>query len=266
MQKVVVITGASSGIGKALALLYHSAGYIVVLAARKSIDLLQITAPLPHQERILCITCDVTLETDCEKLIANTLTTFGKIDILICNAGITMRALLTDTDIDVVKQVMDVNFYGALYCIKHALPHLIQAKGSLVGISSIAGYVGLPGRTGYSASKFALQGLLEVVRNENLKNGLHVLTACPGFTQSNIRKRALTANGQMQAESPRDEQKMMTAEEVASHIFAAVANRKRDLILTKAGKMIVWLHKFFPTLADKIVYNQMAKEQNAPIK
>jgi len=136
----------------------------------------------------------------------------------------------------------------------------------VVGISSIAGYRGLPGRTGYSASKFAMQGFLEALRTELMPSGVHVLVACPGFTASNIRNVALTADGSAQGESPREEEKMMTAEEVASYILKAVQHRKRDLVLTSQGKITVWLNRLFPSLADKLVYKHMAKEENAPLK
>jgi short-subunit dehydrogenase len=124
----------------------------------------------------------------------------------------------------------------------------------------------LPGRTGYSASKFALNGFLEVLRTELLKTGVHVLTACPGFTASNIRKRSLTRDGGQQGESPRQEEKMMTAEECARHIYNATVKRRRSLILTSQGKLAVWLNKWWPSFADKMVYNVMAKEANAPIR
>jgi len=161
---------------------------------------------------------------------------------------------------------MDVNFWGTVYCSKFALPHLLKTRGSLVGVSSIAGYKGLPGRSGYSASKFAMQGLLEVIRIENIKKGLHVLIACPGFTASNIRKTALAADGTQQGESPRDEDKMMSAEAVAKKIAIAIAKRKRTLVLTSQGKMTVLLNKFIPGRLDKMVYNHIAKEPNSPFK
>src|SRR5690606_26418320 len=135
-----------------------------------------------------------------------------------------------------------------------------------LGISSIAGYRGLPGRTGYSASKFALNGFLEVLRTELLKTEVHVLTACPGFTASNIRMRSLTRDGTPQKTSPRNEKAMMTAEEVARRIYSATLKRKRTLILTRQGKLVVWLNKWLPGLADKLVYNTMAKEANAPLR
>jgi short-subunit dehydrogenase len=161
---------------------------------------------------------------------------------------------------------MDTNFWGAVYCTKYALPSILKNKGSVVGISSIAGKKGLPGRTGYSSSKFALEGFLETLRTENIKKDLHVLVACPGFTASRIRQTALAADGNTQGESPRDEQKMMSAEQVADEVFIAVKKRKRDLVLTFNGKLTVFLNKIIPAWLDKIVYNHMAKEPDSPFK
>ena len=161
---------------------------------------------------------------------------------------------------------MDINFWGTVYCTKFALPYLLKTKGSVVGISSIAGKKGLPGRTGYSASKFAMEGFLETLRTENLKTGVHVLVACPGFTASNIRNSALAADGSTQGESPRDEKKMMETEEVAERILAAVKSRKRTIVMTGHGKLTVLLNKFFPGMMDKVVYNHMAKEADSPFK
>ncbi len=141
---------------------------------------------------------------------------------------------------------------------------MLKRKGSVVGVSSIAGYKGLPGRTGYSASKFAMHGFLEALRLENLKKGLHVLIACPGFTASNIRNTALGSDGNMQGESPRDEQKMMQPEEVAKFILKAVLRRQNSLILTRNGKLTVWLNKFIPKWVDRLVYNHMRKEPDSP--
>ena len=140
-----------------------------------------------------------------------------------------------------------------------------QRQGSIVGISSIAGYRGLPVRSGYSASKFAMNGFLEAVRTELLPTGVHVLTACPGFTTSNIRVASLGANGQVNGESMRDESTMMSAEECADHILRAVKSRKRELILTTQGKFTVFLNKWLPALMDKLVYNTLAKEKDSPL-
>lgn len=265
-NKVVVITGASSGIGKALAKECAAMGAKLSLAARRT-DLLEaLKDEFPNTE-VLITTTDVSLEDDCRNLMQQTIQRFGKIDVLINNAGISMRALFEEVDLKVIRQLMDVNFYGTVYCSKYALPYLLQTKGSLVGVISIAGYVGLPGRTGYAASKFAIRGFLDTVRIENLKKGLHVLVAAPGFTASEVRQSALTTDGTQQGETPRDESKMMTSEECAHHIIRAIQKRKRSLILTFVeGKLTVFLGKFFPSLLDKLTYGHMAKEPNSPFK
>lgn len=265
-NKVVVITGASSGIGRALAKEFASKGARLSLGARRTDLLEELRAELPETE-ILILKTDVSLEDDCRKLMEETIYRFGQIDVLINNAGISMRALFEELDLKVIRQLMDVNFYGTVYCSKYALPHLLKTKGSLVGVISIAGYVGLPGRTGYSASKFAIRGFLDTLRIENLKKGLHVLVAAPGFTASEVRKVALTNDGSQQGETPRNEDKMMSAEECALHIVRAVEKRKRELILTfTEGKLTVFLGKFFPSLLDKLTYSHMAKEPNSPFK
>ncbi len=266
-DKVVIITGASSGIGEALAKRFASLGAKVVIAAR-NIEKLNKLADELHQDTkdVLPVKTDVSKEADCRNLINETVIKFGGIDVLINNAGISMRALFENTDLEVIRKLMDVNFWGTVYCTKFALPHLLKSKGSVAGVSSIAGYKGLPGRAGYSASKFAMQGFLEVLRIENMKKGLHVLIACPGFTASNIRNTALSADGSMQGESPRDEDKMMSAGEVAQHIVKAIQKRKDRLTLTSQGKLTVTLNKFFPKFMDKMVYNHMAKEPDSPFK
>ncbi|ELR71239.1 short-chain dehydrogenase/reductase SDR [Fulvivirga imtechensis AK7] len=266
-DKVVVITGGSSGIGKALAEVFGSRGSKILITGRKKGPLDEAVAELKAKDiEITGFQSDVSKEEDNESMAKEAIRQFGKIDILINNAGISMRALFEDVDLEVVKQVMDINFYGALYATKYCLPSIMDNKGSVIGISSIAGFRGLPGRTGYSASKFALQGFLEVLRTEMLKKGVHVLTACPGFTASNIRKSSLTADGSQQGESPRQENKMMTAEECALHIYKATKKRKKYLVLTGQGKMTVFLNKWFPGFMDKIVYNVMAKEENSPLR
>lgn len=266
-SKIIIITGASSGIGRALALETGKRGAKLVLGARSKEKLDELSVELKKQSvEHIVVKTDVSEENDCKNLIISAVDKFGGIDVLINNAGISMRALFKDLDLEVIRKLMDVNFWGTVYCTKFALPYLLEAKGSVVGVSSIAGYKGLPGRTGYSASKFAMHGLLETLRIENLKTGLHVLIACPGFTSSNIRNTALAADGSRQGESPRDEGKMMSAEEVAQHISNAIEKRKKQLVLTGQGKLTVTLNKLFPYFMDKQVYNHMAKEPDSPFK
>ena len=267
-NKTVVITGASSGIGKSCAEQFAKRGANLVLGARQYVTLCEIAQDLEQRFGIkaIAVQCDVSKELDCMELINQAKTAFKRIDVLINNAGISMRALFKDLDLLVLRNLMDVNFWGAVYCTKYALPELIKNKGSVVGVSSIAGYRGLPGRTGYSASKFALNGFLESLRVENLKTGLHVMIASPGFTSSNIRNVALAKDGNSQGETIMDEDKMMSSDEVAAIIVKGIEQRKRSLIMTSQGKLTVFLNKIWPSWLDGLVYNHFTKEKNPLIK
>ncbi len=267
-DKIIVITGASSGIGKALAFEFGTKGAIVVLAARNLAKLQEIVSDLNKRGfQALAVQTDVTIESDCRELVEKTLEKYGRIDVLITNAGISMRSLFIDLQLDVMRRVMDTNYWGTVYCSKFAMPHLIASGGSLVGVISIGGYIGMPGRSAYAASKFAVRGFLDTVRVENRKTGLHVLVVAPGFTSSNIRRAALLADGSLQGETPRDENHMMSAEAVAAYIYNAVVKKKRQLILTFVqGKLTVFLGKFFPKFLDKQIYNTFAKEPDSPLK
>jgi short-subunit dehydrogenase len=253
-NKVVVITGGSDGIGKAMVQLFLQQGAKVATCARNPEKLYSLQKE--HAGKWLHVQqADVSNEKDCQQFIQGTLDAFGTIDALINNAGISMRALFAEAAPATLKKVMEVNFMGTVYCTHYALPHILKNKGAIVGISSIAGFRGLPGRSGYSASKFALNGWLESLRTELLDSGVHVLTACPGFTTSNIRMAALNKSGEAQGETPMDEASMMSSEECAHHILKAMENRKRTLILTFNGKRTVFLNKWFPALTDKLVRN-----------
>jgi short-subunit dehydrogenase len=266
-NKVVVITGGSSGIGKALAEVFGTEGSLILITGRDIKTLNEAADELTKKGvTVHAFQADVSREEDNRRMAEEAIRHYGRIDILINNAGISMRALFEEVDLEVVRRVMEINFFGALYATRHCLPEIIKHRGSVIGISSVAGFRGLPGRTGYSASKFALNGFLEVLRSELLKSGVHVMTACPGFTTSNIRIRALTKDGSTQNESPRDEKKMMSPEECARHIYTATVKRKQVLVLTAQGKLAVWLNKLFPRVADRVVYNVMAKETNAPLR
>jgi short-subunit dehydrogenase len=264
-DKVVIITGASSGIGKACAFEFADNGAKVVLAARRENELKKVENQIKNQGgEALSVITDVKIIDNCKHLIDKTIEKFGKIDVLINNAGISMRATFEDLDLSVIKELMDTNFYGAVYCTKFALPYLLKQKGTVIGISSISGLTPLPGRTGYSASKHAMDGFFNTLRLENIRKGLNVLVVHPGFTSSNIRNVALNKLGIPQKESPRNEEEMMSAERVAQIIAKATLKRERDLILTPQGRLVVWLHKNFPGITDRIILHEMAKEPDSP--
>lgn len=265
--KTVIVTGASSGIGMALSEEFGRLGANVVMGARNGGKLQELASKIEQDGgRAVYIPTDVTKEDDCRRLVEEAVGKFGGVDVLVCNAGISMRALFDDVDTSVLQRLMDVNFWGTVYMAKHTLPYLQRSRGSLVGVSSVAGIHGLPGRTGYSSSKYAMTGFLETVRIENLKKGLHVMVACPGFTASNVRFAALTADGSSQAETPRDEGKMMTAEEAARRIIKGIAHRKRTVLMDFDGRAATFIKKFAPAFLDRMFYNHMAKEPDSPFK
>lgn len=267
-NKTVIITGASSGIGLACAEAFARRGANLVLGARRYVDLCEIARSLEAQYavRAVAVQCDVAREADCKALVDQAISTFNGVDVLVNNAGISMRALFADLDLAVLHRLMDVNFWGTVCCTKYALDALLRSRGSVVAVSSIAGYRGLPGRTGYSASKFAIHGFMESLRVENLRTGLHVMLACPGFTASSIRETALDAAGTAHGETSMDEASMMTAGEVAERIVTGVIRRRRTLVMTRQGKLAVWMNKLLPAWVDQQVFKLFAKEKNPLIK
>lgn len=263
-DKVIVITGASSGIGLAAARLFGSYGAKVVMAARSYEKMLDIAASVGSESNVLCVKTDVSVEEDCRYLIKKTVEKFGKIDILVNNAGISMRAMFKDLDLSVLHSLMDVNFWGTVNCTKYALPYILKTKGSVVGVISIAGYSALPARTGYSASKYAVRGFLDTLRIEHLYDGLHVMVFAPGYTSSNVRNAALTANGTVQGETPLDEGKLMSAEKCAEYLARGLYKRKDRMTLTLLGKATVFMHRLLPKLTDRLTYSFISKEEGSP--
>ena len=258
-DKIVVITGGSDGIGKALVAQFLALGAKVATCGRNENKLSLLATEFPSSN-LFTAQVDVSKQEQSEAFIKQVVDNWGRIDVLINNAGISMRALVSEVSVQTLQNVMDINFWGTVYCTKAALPFIQQNKGVIVGVSSIAGYRGLPGRSGYSASKFALNGWLEALKTELYASGTHVMWVCPGFTTSNIRNAALDKNANAQGESPMDEGSMMSSEECATHIIHAIEKRKRSLVLTFTGKRTVFMNKYFPAWADKLVHQFFFKE------
>jgi short-subunit dehydrogenase len=258
-DKIVVITGGSDGIGKALVAQFLALGAKVATCGRNENKLSLLAAEFPSSN-LFTAQVDVSKQDESEAFIKQVVDNWGRIDVLINNAGISMRALVSEVSVQTLQNVMDINFWGTVYCTKAALASIQQNKGVIVGVSSIAGYRGLPGRSGYSASKFALNGWLEALKTELYASGTHVMWVCPGFTTSNIRNAALDKNANAQGESPMDEGSMMSSEECATHIIHAIEKRKRSLVLTFTGKRTVFMNKYFPAWADKLVHQFFFKE------
>lgn len=250
-NKIVVVTGGSDGIGRALVEALLNEGAKVATCGRNYDKLYQLQTTHAGTS-LITYTADVSNETDCRNFISEVIKNFGSIDILINNAGISMRALFQETELETLKKVMDINFWGSVYCTKFALPEILKQKGTIVGLSSIAGYRGLPGRTGYSASKFAVNGFFEALRTELLDSGVNIMWVCPGFTTSNIRNAALNKNAKAQGASPMDEGSMMSSEQCAAEIMQAIKKRKRTHVFTMNDKRTVFLNRLIPSLADKL--------------
>jgi len=260
-NSVAVITGGASGIGFATCreLAEHGARIAMLDMDKNTLGNCKKTF-LDKGHDILAIECDVTNEYACKDAINQVLNKFGQIDILFNNAGITQRGLFEKTDINVFKKVMDVNFFGSLYCTKAALPSLIKSKGMIIVNESIAGVAPLLGRTGYSASKHALHGMFTSLRCELRHKGVHVMIVCPGFIKTNLQTRALGSDGKLASHKQTTVGKSDTPENVAKQIADGIVKKKPMLVLTFMGKIAYLVSRFFPLLYERIMTRQFKDE------
>ena len=260
-NRVVIVTGGASGIGLATCREFAKQGARIVM-----FDMDQNSLENCHKTfadkgyDILALECDVTDKDACQESINQVLNRFGQIDILFNNAGITQRGLFENTEINVFKKVMDVNFFGSLYCTKAALPSLIKSKGMIIVNESIAGVAPLLGRTGYSASKHALHGMFTSLRCELHCKGVHVMIVCPGFIKTNLQTRALGCNGKIASHEQTTVGKSDTPENVAKQIADGVVKKKSMLVLTFVGKLAYFVSRFFPLLYERIMTRQLKEE------
>ena len=260
-HNVALVTGGASGIGLATCWELARKGARIAM-----LDMDEKALEIQHQifsdqgYKTLAIVCDVTNEADCQSAINQVLKIFGQIDILFNNAGITQRGLFEKTDIAVFKKVMDVNFFGSLYCTKAALPSLIQTQGIIVVNESIAGVAPLLGRTGYSASKHALHGLFTSLRCELRHKGVHVMIVCPGFVRTNLQTRALGSDGKIADHAQTMVGKADTPENAARQIVKGIIKKTPLLVLTFIGKLAYLVSRLFPLLYERIMTRQFKKE------
>ena len=251
----VWITGASSGIGEALALAFHQAGAKLVLSARREDELKRVQTACGGEPKTLILPMDVTNAAELPQKTQVALGMFGGIDILILNAGITQRSLTRETDESVYRRLMEVNFFASEAMARAVLPSMLaQKSGHMVVISSIAGKFGVPLRSGYSASKFALHGFFEVLRAEEEKNGIHVTMVCPGYIRTDISLSALRGDGGKHAKMDPGIEQGMPAAECARRILKAVARGKKEIIVGDKGEQaMVYLKRFLPDLLARMV-------------
>ena len=253
-DKVIIITGASSGIGKALAMELAKEEANLVLAARSEDDLNRISKECQgYGAETLVVQTDVAEKDQCQHLIEKTIEEFACIDILVNNAGISMWSHFDKfDDLDRFNEMMQVNYMGAVYCTKYALPHLKKSKGLIVAVSSLAGKTGVPTRSGYSASKHAMVGFFKSIRVELMDSGVDVTLVYPGFVATEIRKRAYGEDGVPLGISPIQEDEAMSPEECARIMVKGMAKHKREIVMTLRGKVGQWIKLIAPGLVDKI--------------
>jgi short-subunit dehydrogenase len=251
-DKVIVITGASSGIGAELARQLAARGAKLVLASRNAAALQEVAQAVPGA---YIVPTDVTREEDCRHLIEQSIAQFGRIDVLVNNAGISMSARFEDiTDLSIFERLMQVNLLGSVYCTHAALPYLKSTHGLVVAVSSLTGKTGVPTRTAYAASKHAMQGFFDSLRIELMGTGVDVLVVSPGFVKTPVRERALGPDGKPIGKSHlgEHEKDMQSVEECARRIIGAMTAHKRELIMTARGRMGQWLKLIAPVVVDKI--------------
>lgn len=259
--KTVVITGAAGGMGCAFSRRFAAAGARLALL---DIDAGRLTALEEGLRKsgieTVAVRCDITDYTQCEAALAKAKAAFGSIDVLIANAGITHRSAFACTEMAVYHRVMEVNFFGAVYCARAALPALSESKGQIIVISSIAGLAPLLGRTGYAASKHALHGFFDSLRAELAAQGIAITIVCPGFTATGISQAALDADGSLTRHPQSTFGPIATPEQVANAIFRAASRERRLVVLSAVGKLTYWLTRWAPGLYEKLMARALRRE------
>jgi short-subunit dehydrogenase len=261
-DKTVVVTGASSGIGKATALALAGEGARVALAARDAQRLDALVRECEQRGgKAIAVPTDVADEAQCKTLIKRTRQTFGRIDMLVNNAGMSVVSKFQDLpDLHLFKQVMDVNFSGAIYCAYYALPHLIETRGRIVNISSLGGLMAIPYNSSYVASKFALMGFSDALRMELATAGVSVTVICPYWVVTEFHERYLDKDGKPKGPAGRKiyTEKTMTAEQCARIVIRAARRRERQVVM-RPGTFGLWLKLLAPNLFDRMTISMFLR-------
>ena len=262
-NKVALITGAASGIGAAISKALGAKGAKLGL-----LDIDESALKVAAADRVAAgmdaigICCDVAREAECKAAVNKIVAHYGAIDILVNNAGITQRSAFVETQIDVYRRVMDVNFFGSLHCTKHAIGSLIERRGSIVIIESVAGVAPLVGRTGYCASKHALHGLFTSLRAELIGSSVHIMIVCPGFVRTNLQRRALDGDGRITTHPQSIVGQQDTPERVAEAVCKGIQKKKHLVVLSPVGRLTYWMSRLAPNLYERLMARRLQSELN----
>jgi short-subunit dehydrogenase len=262
-DRVVIITGASEGIGRALALVLAAEGAKLVLAARNASRLEELAQSCRAAGAdALVVPTDVSDESACRNLVEATVARHGRIDALVNDAGRTMWARFDAlASLDIFEELMRVNLLGAVYCTRYALPFLRETRGQIVAIASVAGTTGVPERTAYAASKHAMVGFFDSLRIELAGTGVDVTVVAPDFVVSEIHRRAIGPDGAPLGVTPMQEAKIMRAEDCARIILRAMARRERLVFTTWRAKLGRWIKLLAPAVVDRLAADAIAKRR-----
>jgi short-subunit dehydrogenase len=259
-NKVVIITGSSRGIGLALAKALAKEGALIVLNGRNKERLNAAKAEVDqYGSKTIAVSCDIGKKEGSELLVNQTVETFGRIDVLMNNAGLAMEGKIEDTDLRVFEQVIHTNLLGVLYPTQAALPYIKKTKGSIIFTGSIAGFMGLPEYSAYSASKMALTAITQSLRIELANTGVHIGIVYVGFAENDAEKTFLNSKGETEKMPIREGFKRMPLETVAQHFIGVIKNRKRQKILSGIGLGTSFMHRFFPALFEKLMTRRYMK-------
>jgi NAD(P)-dependent dehydrogenase (short-subunit alcohol dehydrogenase family) len=261
--KVVVVTGAAGGLGRALARAFAAAGARIAALDQDAAGAGALAAGLRNEGReALDLACDVTDPAACERAMAAVVDAWGRIDVLINNAGITHRSAWQRTDPAVTRRVMEVNFFGAVHCSRAALDALLAARGLIIVISSVAGFAPLIARTGYAAAKHALHGFFESLRTELVDAGVGVLMVCPSFIDTGIDRNALGGDGKPARHAQRVVGVRARAEDIAGDILQAARNGKQLLLPGRMAKLSWWVSRLAPAYYARVMARRLHSEMD----
>lgn len=251
---IVWITGASSGIGEALTYYLNKKSCKLIISSRKVDDLMQVKKNCSHPENVKILALDLINYESMPALVSKAITFFGKVDILINNAGVSQRSLITDTNITVYKKLIDVNYLGTVALTKAILPHFIKNKsGHFVTVTSLMGKFGSPYRSGYCGAKHALHGFFDVLRMEHEKDGIAVTLVCPGFIQTNVAKNALTGDGSKQNKEDEATKNGLPVAVLAQKMVRAIENKKFETYIGRKEVLAIYLKRALPKKLHSLV-------------